>query len=57
MVVMVETVEILFSKVSINKNTLIDFRFKQHFKAQKGKDGAGKKRKVPMEKIYILKYL
>ncbi len=32
-------------KGSINKNTLIDFRFQQHFKAQKGKDGAGKKKK------------
>ena len=28
-----------------NRNTLIDFRFQQHFKAQKGKDGAGKKKK------------
>ena len=32
-------------KGSKNTNTLIDFRFKQHFKAQKGKDGAGKKKK------------
>ena len=32
-------------KGSLNKNTLIDFRFQQHFKAQKGKDGAGKKKK------------
>ena len=32
-------------KASKNTNTLIDFRFKQHFKAQKGKDGAGKKKK------------
>ncbi|PPR25847.1 MAG: GTPase Obg/CgtA [Alphaproteobacteria bacterium MarineAlpha9_Bin4] len=32
-------------KGSNNRNTLIDFRFQQHFKAQKGKDGAGKKRK------------
>ena len=28
-----------------NRNTLIDFRFQQHFKAKKGKDGAGKKKK------------
>ena len=28
-----------------NKNTLIDFRFKQHFKAKRGEDGAGKKKK------------
>jgi len=27
-----------------NLNTLIDFRFKQHFKAEKGKDGSGKKK-------------
>ena len=32
-------------KGSKNRNTLIDFRFQQHFKAQKGKDGAGKKKK------------
>ena len=32
-------------KGSKNTNTLIDFRFQQHFKAQKGKDGAGKKKK------------
>ena len=31
-------------KGSKNTNTLIDFRFQQHFKAQKGKDGAGKKK-------------
>ena len=36
--------DIIFKGVS-NKNTLIDFRFKQHFKAQNGKDGAGKKKK------------
>ena len=28
-----------------NTNTLIDFRYQQHFKAQKGKDGSGKKKK------------
>ncbi len=27
-----------------NLNTLIDFRYQQHFKAEKGEDGAGKKR-------------
>ena len=32
-------------KGSKNRNTLIDFRFRQHFKAQKGKDGAGKRKK------------
>jgi GTP-binding protein len=40
-------------KASKNTNTLIDFRFKQHFKAQKGKDGAGKKKRVLMEVLYI----
>ena len=44
MVVMVEVVVIYFSKGAI-KLTLIDFRFRQHFKAQKGKDGSGKKKK------------
>ena len=35
----------IFFKGVLNKNTLIDFRFRQHFKAQKGRDGAGKKKK------------
>ena len=34
---------IVFKAVS-NLNTLIDFRYKQHFKAQRGKDGSGKNR-------------
>ena len=29
-------------KAVSNLNTLIDFRYKQHFKAQRGKDGSGK---------------
>ena len=36
--------DIIF-KGSRNRNTLIDFRFNQHFKAPKGNDGAGKKKK------------
>ena len=38
--------DIVFRAVN-NKNTLIDFRYKQHFKATKGKDGAGKRKKGP----------
>ena len=38
--------DIVFRAVS-NKNTLIDFRYKQHFKATKGKDGSGKRKKGP----------
>ena len=34
---------IVFKAVA-NLNTLIDFRYKQHFKAQRGKDGSGKNR-------------
>ena len=34
---------VVFKAVS-NLNTLIDFRYKQHFKAQRGKDGSGKNR-------------
>ena len=44
-------------KGATNRNTLIDFRFQQHFKAQKGKDGAGKKRKVLAVILFILKFL
>ena len=29
-------------KVISNLNTLIDFRYKQHFKAERGQDGSGK---------------
>ena len=36
--------DIIFRCVS-NRNTLIDFRFKQHFKARAGKDGSGKRKK------------
>jgi hypothetical protein len=32
------------SKPSPGLNTLIDFRYKQHFKAQRGMPGAGKNR-------------
>ena len=34
---------VIFKAVS-NLNTLIDFRYKQHFKADRGQDGSGKKR-------------
>ncbi len=34
---------IIFKAVS-NLNTLIDFRYKQHFKASRGKDGSGQKK-------------
>ncbi len=36
--------DIVFRCVA-NKNTLIDFRYKQHYKAKRGEDGKGKKRK------------
>ena len=36
--------DIIFKAVN-NKNTLIDFRYQQHFKASRGQDGVGKKRK------------
>ena len=48
---MAETVEILFSKAQKYKS--FDFRFQQHFKAQKGKDGAGKKKRELMEIQFI----
>ena len=38
-----------------NLNTLIDFRFKQHFKAERGKDGSGKKKTGKSGKDLILK--
>ena len=34
-----------------NLNTLIDFRYRQHFKAEKGLDGKGKKKLEKVEKI------
>ena len=34
-----------------NLNTLIDFRFQQHFKAGKGQNGMGKKKTGKVEKI------
>ena len=39
----------------INLNTLIDFRFKQHFKAEKGHNGMGKKKTGKSGKNLILK--
>ena len=38
-----------------NLNTLIDFRFKQHFKAERGQDGKGKKQTGKSGKDLILK--
>ena len=34
-----------------NLNTLIDFRYKQHFKAEIGENGKGKKERVKVVKI------
>ena len=48
--------DILF-KGSLNKNTLIDFRFRQHYKAQKGERRAGKRKKVQVEITFALKFL
>jgi len=38
-----------------NLNTLIDFRYKQHFKAERGQDGKGKKKTGKSGKDLILK--
>ena len=38
-----------------NLNTLIDFRYQQHFKAEKGKDGKGKKQTGKRGKNLYLK--
>jgi len=40
---------------ALNLNTLIDFRFQQHFKAEKGQDGMGKKKSGRGGKDLILK--
>ena len=50
--------DIVFRAVS-NKNTLVDFRYKQHFKAKRGKDGSGKRKKGSSGKvpIFLLKML
>ena len=39
----------------VNLNTLIDFRFKQHFKAERGQNGMGKKKTGKSGKDLILK--
>ena len=41
--------------VDKNLNTLIDFRYQQHFKAEKGKDGKGKKKTGKSGKNLVLK--
>ena len=38
-----------------NLNTLIDFRYQQHFKAKKGKDGKGKNQTGAAGKDLIIK--
>tara|TARA_Y100000590_G_scaffold290232_1_gene326670 strand:+ start:1 stop:984 length:984 start_codon:yes stop_codon:yes gene_type:complete len=45
----------IFFVSSKNLNTLIDFRYQQHFKAEKGKNGEGKKRTGKSGKDLILK--
>ena len=38
-------------EVDKNLNTLIDYRYKQHFKAERGEGGKGKKKLGKVEKI------
>ena len=45
----------IFFVASKNLNTLIDFRYQQHFKAEKGQDGSGKKKTGRGGKDLILK--
>tara|TARA_B100000700_G_scaffold327579_1_gene442553 strand:+ start:3191 stop:4174 length:984 start_codon:yes stop_codon:yes gene_type:complete len=45
---------VIFSS-SKNLNTLIDYRYQQHFKAQKGEDGKGKKKTGKSGKDLVLK--
>ena len=45
---------IVFKAVS-NLNTLIDFRYKQHFKAQRGQDGSGKNKTGAKGKDLVIK--
>ena len=45
--------DIVFRAVS-NKNTLVDFRYKQHFKANRGKDGSGKRKKGSSGKVLFI---
>ena len=45
--------DIAFRAVS-NKNTLVDFRYKQHFKADRGKDGSGKRKKGTSGKLLFI---
>ena len=43
-------------KVDDNLNTLIDFRYQQHFKAKKGENGRGKIKQERMEATWLLKF-
>ena len=45
----------IYIKAVENLNTLIDFRYKQHFKADKGKNGAGRSKTGPSGKNLVLK--
>ena len=52
---MVEMGVQLFLSLERNLNTLIDFRYTQHFKAEKGQDGSKKKRTGANGKDLIIK--
>ena len=45
----------IYIKAVGNLNTLIDFRYKQHFKAGRGKNGAGRSKTGPSGKNLVLK--
>ena len=45
----------IFFVANKNLNTLIDFRYQQHFKAERGKDGSGKKKTGKKGKDLFLK--
>ena len=45
----------IYFKAVENLNTLIDFRYKQHFKAESGKNGSGKNRTGHNGKDLVIK--
>ena len=51
MEVMVVMVGSILFEAERNLNTLIDFRYSQHFKAENGKPGSKKIKREQMEKI------